>query len=88
LELRHPVGQDRDAALAGAPVARRQIVQDLGQTVLGQLLGQLVLVVSVGEEILDPGEAGLGRGGKSVEEIDLVEHHGQVGREIRHVSSP
>ena len=37
-------GQDGDAALAGSPVARRKIVQHLGQPMLVQLLAQLGLV--------------------------------------------
>ena len=61
-EFVDPVRQDRDAALAGAPIAGGKVVQHLRQPVLLQLLAQRRLFEIVGEEIFDPGEArGLGR---------------------------
>ncbi len=72
-EFLDPVGQDRDAALAGRPVAGRQIVQHLHQVMLLQLLAQLGLVEIVGEEIFDAAKTRGARGGKAVDERHLGE---------------
>ena len=49
---------------------------------------ELVLVVVVREQELDALEAGLGRGREAIEKAHLVEHHGQVGVELRHAILP
>ena len=74
-------------ASAGAAVhaiARRKIVQRLGETVPGELLGQRLLREGIEKAIFDAAEAGLGRGLEAGEKVDLVEQHGEVGGEFRH----
>src|SRR5690606_7304024 len=44
------------------------------------LLGRVV----VGEEVLDPGEAGLGGSGETVHEVQLGKEHGEVGGKTWH----
>ena len=88
LELGGPVGMARDAALARAPVAGGQVVQDLRQAVLVELPPDVVRIVLVGKEVFDAREAGAPRGREAVEEGDLVEEHRQVGGESRHRATP
>jgi hypothetical protein len=57
-------------------------VQHLGQAEPIQALGQLLLRVGIGEEVLHTLEVGLRRGLEAVEEIDFVIKHGQVGAEL------
>ena len=68
--------------LAQSPAG--QIVQRLGETVPGELLGQRFLRERIGKEIFDAAESGLGRGLEADEKVDLVEQHGEVGGEFRH----
>ena len=84
LELGDAVGMRRDAALARAPVAGGQVVQDLRQAVLVEPPPDVVRLVLVGKEVFHAREAGAPRGGEAVEEGDLVEEHRQVGGEFRH----
>jgi hypothetical protein len=86
LELADAVGLNGVAAIARGPVAGRQVVQHLRQLRGVQLLGDLRRGRDVGEQVLDALEAGLGRGGEAVEELDLVEHQREVCAEFRHGS--
>jgi hypothetical protein len=88
LELADPIGVAGDAALAGRPIARRQVVQHLAEAALRQLLRELVLLVIVRKEVLHGAEPGAGGGRKAVEEIDLVEQHGEIGGEAGHGWAP
>ena len=79
-----PIPQDRDAPLAGGPVAGRKIMQHLSQTIARQLLAQHRLVAVIGKEILHCGEAGGLRGREAIRERQLVEEHGEVGGKLGH----
>src|SRR5665213_571302 len=83
-EFVDPIRKDGEAPLAGAPIARGEIVQDLGQSMLLQLLAQHRLFEIIGEQIFHAAEAGgLGRG-ETVEERQLVEEHREIGGKFRH----
>ena len=84
LEFADAIRVGGDAALACGPVAGRQVVQDLGQAVALELVGQFVLVVGVGEQVLNALEAVLGSRCEAVHEVDFVVEHRQVGSEFRH----
>jgi len=83
-EFRHALRKDRNAALAPRPVAGRQIVQDLTQPVGLEPQQNVFRSKVIRKQIFDAGEPGLGCGLEAVEEIHLVEHHGQIGGEFRH----
>ena len=78
-------GPDRtQPAVAGIEVPGRHVEQHHLETILADDLGELVLVVSVGKQELDALEPSPRRGAEAVQEVHLVEHHGQVGVELRH----
>ncbi len=77
-------GQGGHAAFALRPVPRRGVEQHLRQPVVLQPRGDLGRREVVGEQELDPLEAGLGGQGEAVEERHLVEHHREVRGEARH----
>ncbi len=87
-EFRDPVGQDGDAALAGRPVAGRQVVQHLRQLMLLQLLGELRLAEIVGKEVFDAAKAGGLCRSKAVDERHLAEQHGEIGGKSGHSQKP
>ena len=72
------------AAVAGAPVTRGQVMQDLGQLERLEFVRQLILVVGIGKQVFDAAESGLGGGVEPVQKFDLVEQHGQVGGKLGH----
>src|SRR5262245_51383755 len=76
-----------DPALAPAPVARGQIVQDLRQSVPAQCFGDALGGVVVGKEILHSLETSLRRGGETVHEVELAPEEAQVGCKFWHVRS-
>jgi len=57
------------------------------QTVLKRL-DQLLLRIRIRKQILDALEAGARRGSKTIQEVDLIEEHRQVGREFWHGDIP
>ena len=78
-ELVDAVGQHRDAALALAPVAGRQVEQDLRQSVLAEAGSDHLRRMIVGSEILNALEACAGGGVEAVEEFVLAKEHRQIG---------
>ena len=84
-ELGDAVRVAGDAALAGVPVAGRQVVQHQLQAVGVEPLPDLGGVEGIREQELDGLEAGLGGALEAVEERHLGEQHRQVGGETRHV---
>ena len=84
LELPHAGRGGGDAALSRSPVPRRKVVQSHNQPVALQALRNSALVIVVGQRKLHRPEPRTGGGLEPVEELHLVEHHGQVGRELRH----
>ena len=47
--------------------------------------GEAVLVVFVGKKVLDALEPGPGGGGETIDEIELVPEHREIGAELRHM---
>jgi hypothetical protein len=84
LKFADALGMTGDAALAGRPIARRQVVQHLDQPVAQQPLGDLLLRIRVRKEILDAGEARFRGRLEAVEKIDFVVQHREVGGELGH----
>ena len=78
-ELVDAVGQHRDAALALAPVAGRQVEQHLRQSVLVEPGSDHLRRMIVGAEIFDALEACAGGGVEAVEEFVLAKEHRQIG---------
>src|ERR1700674_2445871 len=77
-----------DATLPGSPVTRRQVVQDLSQTMLCKALGQFLPLVGIGKQIFHSLEARVGGSFEAVQELDFVKRHGQIGIELRHSIFP
>ena len=77
-----------DAALSCFPVSSGQVEQDLGQAVLVETLGDIVLLERIREEILDSPEARFGRRRKAVQKRRLREEHREIGVKFRHSISP
>ncbi len=73
-----------DAALSCFPVSGGQVEQDLGQAVLVETLGDIVLLERIREEILNSPEAGFGRRRKAVRKRRLREEHREIGVKFRH----
>ena len=48
------------------------------------LICELTFVVFVGEQVLNAGESSISRRIEALQEIDLVEHHGEVRCKSRH----
>ena len=88
LEFIPALRQRGKATFAVVPVARRAIEQCLGQTVAREPFGDGVGRKRIREQELHRGEAGVGGGPEPVEEVPLVEHHGEVGGEARHRMCP
>ena len=88
LELARPIGQTGNAPLAALPVPGGQIMEHLGQPVLVEGVGQLLLWKRIGEHELDSGET-VGAGGReAVEEAMFIIEHGEVCTEPGHVCLP
>src|SRR5690606_14763553 len=85
-EFLDPLGIAGDATVTTRPVTGRQVEQHLGQAVGVQLRLDLLGRVVVGEEVLDPGEAGLGGSGETVHEVQLGKEHGEVGGKTWHLN--
>jgi hypothetical protein len=83
-KLVHTIGQARNAALAGVPIAGGQVVQHELQAVVVKALLDVGGGKRVGKQKLDGGEARLGRALEAVEERMLGEHHRQIGGELGH----
>src|SRR5207237_5264263 len=76
-----------ETAVAGGPVAGREIVQHQLQLVALQASQDLFGLEHVGEQEFDRVEAGRTRRGKAFEEAELVEKQTQVGGKFRHGGS-
>ncbi len=85
-ELGNAIGQARDAAFAGFPMAGRQVVQDETQAVRLEPFGQFGGGERIREQEFDCGKSCACRRLETVEERHFVEQHGQVGCEFRHVA--
>jgi hypothetical protein len=77
-------GQRGEAALTRAPIAGRRVEQRLGQLVRLQPIGNVGRLEIIGEEELDAAKPGLRRRAEAVEELHFLEHHAEIGGEIRH----
>ena len=53
-----------------------------------QAVGELLLRIGIGKQVLDAGEPGRRGGGEAVEKVELVVEHGEIGRELRHGFAP
>ena len=83
-ELRDALRMTGNAAFAGPPVARGQVVEHLRQAVLVEPGAEVVDRMLVGKEVFDAAEASALRSGKPIEKSGLVEEHRQVGGKFRH----
>ena len=86
-ELGDSIGQAGDAALAGRPVARREVVEHLFKAARRQPLLEEALVVAVGKQIFDPLEPAPGRRLESVQELEFIEQHRQIRGEFWHMQA-
>src|SRR6185312_12352831 len=77
-------GQGGKPALALGPVTRRQIEERLGQAVALEPRRDLARREIIGKEILDAAEARFRRRTEAVEEGHVLEHHAEIGGELRH----
>ena len=84
LKFADAIGMAGDAAFAFIPIPGGQVVQHLGETVLLQRLGELLLGVRVREHVLHALEARSRRGGEAVHERMLVEEQGEIRAELGH----
>ena len=87
-EIVLPARQRSEAALAGIPVARREVEERLGQPVIvepGRNLRRRREIV--GKQILDRLKACAPRRLETVEKFELLEEETEVGGEFRHGSS-
>src|SRR5205823_3652725 len=80
--------QGGETALAAGPVARHGVEQSQSQPVLFEPLGDDFRRMLVGEQELDTLEAGARGRIEPVEKADLLEHHAEIGGEIRHGALP
>jgi hypothetical protein len=78
LEFLYPVRVAADPTLARGPVAARQVVQHLRQSMLLQQLGDPIGGIVVGEQVLHSLETGVCRCGKAVHEVELAPEEAQV----------
>ena len=78
-EFLDAVGQHGDAALALAPVARRQVEQHLGKPVLLQPRRHHLRRMIIRADIFDGLEAGAGGRVETVEKLMLAKEHREIG---------
>ncbi len=55
---------------------------------VAQPFGELLFRIRIGKQVFDAGEPGLRGGGETVEEVDLVPEHREIGGELRHRFAP
>jgi hypothetical protein len=75
------------APVSRGEVAGRHVEQDHLQLVLVELLPDLRGLKFVGKQELDPAETGPRGGAEALQKGYFIEHHGEVGVELRHESS-
>jgi len=80
--------QGGEAALATGPIAGNGVEQRQGQAVLFEPLGDRLGRMLVREQELDALESGARGRVEPVEKADVLEHHAEIGGEIRHGALP
>ena len=84
LKFADAIGQAGDAALALGPIAGGQVMQHLREPIRRGSSASVLLGVGIGEQVFDAVEACVLRRLETVEKVDLVEQHRQIGVEFRH----
>jgi hypothetical protein len=83
-----PFRQCRHAALAGRPIAGRDVEQGLRQVVPAQAVRDRLGREIIREQILDGRKSSFRCCVEPVQKIPLVEHHREIGGEFWHYSTP
>ena len=83
-ELGFASGDTGDASLTRAPIARSEIEKNVLEVVAAKALLNNLRREIEWKEVFHSFEAGIGRGGETVEEGHLVEHHGKIRCKFEH----